>query len=85
MRLLYGHLLGIVLILIALSGCSTIDTSLLNFVDALNQRQIKGCYDTQVTFSGGMGAAGMVNFRGLTLTGGMTAEDCAALRMGQIL
>lgn len=62
------------------TACARFDNSYMNFIDGLNKREVKGCYENEVTFAGGTGIGGSIHMKGIILTGGMTAEDCASLQ-----
>lgn len=67
-------LLGVILLALALTGCGTHYT---NLIDGLNERQVQSCLDYNGTASLGFGpGAGQGGLHGITVTGGAPLADC---------
>jgi len=69
---------------LSLTGCMSSEGRFARFVDGLNERQWKGCYANNVNFAAGFGGAGSITASGYILTGGMSSEECIALRTNRL-
>lgn len=82
--LTYLGLSAILAFLFLSTGCTSFSNNMLATIDALNKRQIRGCYDNELVFAGGggigAGVSGSASLRGVIVTGGMDLEQCAAYK-----
>ena len=62
----------LLLVSLLLTGC----TSFASLVDSLNQRELKSCVKWGGSIAAGAGIGGMGAVQALTVTGGMTVDDC---------
>ena len=71
------HALLLVVLCLALTGCASFHS----FIESLNERQLQSCiYYTGTLQAGAVPASGSLYVRALSVTGGATIDQCAALQ-----